>query len=328
MVRYLLRRLLYMIVILVLVSVVSFVVIQLPPGDYISSYVTQLTASGSEVSEQEIESLRQQYGLGLPWYEQYFKWILNMLKGNFGRSFLYDKPVLDLLIEHIPLTILLSLCTLVFTYAVAIPLGIYAATHQYSSVDYVIAIIGFAGLAIPNFLFALLLMVFLFQTFGLSIGGFFSPQYVKAAWSMGRFIDFLKHLPAPIIVIGTAGTAGIIRVMRGCLLDELKKQYVITARAKGVSEQKLLYKYPTRIALNPIVSTIGFVLPHIVSGVVIVSIVLNLPTVGPLLLQALLNQDMFLAGDIVMLLSFLTVIGMFLSDIVLALIDPRIRLEK
>jgi len=317
-----------MIVILVLVSVVSFIVIQLPPGDYITSYVAQLTASGTVVSDQEIETLRQQYGLGLPWYQQYFRWIGKMLQGDFGRSFMWDRPVKELLAERIPLTVLLSLCTLVFTYAVAIPIGIYAATHQYSLSDYVLSVIGFAGLAIPQFLLALLLMVFLYQTFGLSIGGLFSPEYIEAGWSMAKLVDLLKHLPVPIIVVGAAGTAGIIRVMRGCLLDELKKQYVITARAKGVAEQKLLFKYPVRIALNPIVSTIGAILPQIVSGTVITSIVLNLPTTGPLLFQALLNQDMFLSGSTVMLLSFLTVMGMFLSDILLVIVDPRIKLEK
>lgn len=328
MAEYLLKRLGFMFLILILISIVSFIVIQLPPGDYISSYVAQLSMDGTTVSDEEIETIRRQYGLGLPWYQQYFRWVRNMLRGDFGRSFMWDRPVAVLLQERIPLTIMISLCTLLFTYAMAIPIGIYAATHQYSIGDYIFTVIGFAGLATPNFLLALILMMFLYQTFGLSIGGLFSPEFIEAGWSFAKAVDLLKHLPVPIIVVGTAGTAGIIRVMRGCLLDELKKQYVITARAKGVDEKKLLFKYPVRIALNPIVSTIGGILPQIVSGTVITSIVLNLPTTGPLLFLALLNQDMFLAGSTVMLLSFLTVIGMFLSDILLVVVDPRIKLEK
>ncbi len=328
MLKYLLQRLLYMVLVLGIISLVSFIVIQLPPGDYISSYIAQLSADGTTVSEEDIASLRRQYGLDLPWYGQYFKWIGKMMHGDFGQSFMWQRPVAELLAERIPLTIFISICTLGFTYLMAIPIGIYTATHQYSIGDYFFTVIGFIGLATPNFLLALILMVGLFQMFGLSIGGLFSPQYVEAAWSFGKFLNLLAHLPIPIIVVGTSGTASIIRIMRGSLLDELKKQYVITAKAKGVPNKRLLLRYPVRIALNPIVSTIGNVLPRIVSGTVITSIVLNLPTTGPLLFQALLNQDMFLAGSIVMLLSFLTVLGMFLSDILLVIVDPRIKLEK
>ena len=317
-----------MIIILFLMSVVAFIIIQLPPGDYITSYVMTLAETGERVTEAELASLRKQYGLDLPMYLQYFKWISNMLHGNFGMSFALNRPVNELIAERLPLTVTISLFTLVFTYAVAIPIGIYSATHQYSAGDYTFTVIGFAGLATPNFLFALILMFLFYNYFGLSIGGVFSSQYQLVGWSLGKFIDMLKHLPIPIIVIGTAGTAGLIRVMRGCLLDEFRKQYVITARAKGVAERTLLFKYPVRVAINPIISTIGWTLPGIVSGETITAIVLGLPTTGPLLFRALMNQDMYLAASTIMFLSFLTVIGTFISDILLIWIDPRIRYEK
>jgi len=326
---YVLRRLLYMAVIMVVISVIAFVIIQLPPGDYLTSYIMQLKATGTDVSESEIATLKKQYGLDLPVYQQYFKWIWGMLHGDFGKSFQYgQRPVSELIAERLPLTVIINIFATVFVYIVAIPIGIYSATHQYSVGDYTFTVVGFMGLAIPNFLFALILMLFFYKYFGLSIGGLFSPQYKMAPWSFGRFVDMLKHLPVPVIVEGTAGTAGLIRVMRGCLLDELKKQYVITARAKGVEERTLLFKYPVRVAINPIISTIGWLLPAIVSGGAIVEIVLSLPTIGPLLLRALLTQDMYLAGSIIMILSFLTVIGTFISDILLVWIDPRIRYEK
>jgi len=317
-----------MMLVLLLVSVVSFIIIQLPPGDYLTSYIMSLKQAGEEVSEAEIASLRKQYGLDLPIYLQYFKWMGKMLRGDLGMSFYWNKSVSSLLAERLPLTVTLSLFTLIFTYAVAIPIGIYSATRQYTVGDYVFTVIGFAGLATPNFLFALILMFLFYKYFNLSVGGLFSPQYEEAAWSLAKFIDMLKHLPIPIIVIGTAGTAGLIRVMRGCLLDELRKQYVITARAKGVAERTLLFKYPVRVAINPIISTIGWTLPGIVSGETITAIVLSLPTTGPLLFRALLSQDMYLAGSTVMFLTFLTVIGTFISDILLVWVDPRIRYEK
>jgi len=328
MLSYLVRRVLYMIVTLIAVSIVAFVIIQLPPGDFLTSYLAQLEAQGTSVDEAVIASLRKRYDLDLPIYQQYFKWIWKMFHGDFGRSFAWNKPVSELIGERLPLTVTLSLFTLIFTYMVAIPIGIYSATHQYSIGDYVFTGIGFAGLATPNFLFALILMFLFYKYFGISVGGLFSPQYVEAPWSVDKFIDMLKHLPIPIIVIGTAGTAGLIRVMRGCLLDELRKQYVITARAKGVAERSLLFKYPVRVAINPIVSTIGWTLPGIVSGETITAIVLSLPTTGPLLFRALMNQDMYLAGSTIMFLSFLTVIGTLISDILLVWIDPRIRYEK
>jgi len=325
---YLMRRFFYMVIILFLISIVSFIIIQLPPGDYLTSYIAQLRQSGQTVGEAEIASLRKRYGLDLPIYLQYFKWMWKMLHGDFGYSFAWGKPVSELIGRRLPLTVIVSLFSLIFTYAVAIPIGIYSATHQYSVGDYIFTVIGFAGLATPNFLFALILMLLFYKYFNLSIGGLFSPQYVNASWSVSKFIDMLKHLPIPIIVIGTAGTAGLIRVMRGCLLDELRKQYVITGRAKGLAERTLLFKYPVRVAINPIISTIGWSLPSIVSGETITAIVLSLPTTGPLLFRSLMHQDTYLAGSTVMFLSFLTVIGTFISDILLVWVDPRIRYEK
>lgn len=325
---YIFRRFLYMGVVLLVISIVAFIIIQLPPGDYLSSYIASLEMSGYNIDETQIVSLKKHYGLDLPIYLQYFKWMWRILHGDFGRSFEYKLPVSKLIGERLPLTTMLSLFTLIFTYAVAIPIGIYSATHQYSISDYTFTVIGFSGLAIPNFLFALILMFLFYKYFGLSVGGLFSSEYATAAWSMGKFIDMLKHFPIPIIVIGTAGTAGLIRVMRGCLLDELRKQYVITARAKGVSERNLLFRYPVRVAVNPIISTIGWTLPGIVSGETITALVLCLPTTGPLLFNALMTQDMYLAGSTVMFLSFLTVVGTFISDILLVWVDPRIRYEK
>ena len=326
---YIVRRFLYMFIILFVLSIVAFIIIQLPPGDYLTSYIMQLQLTGTKVSEAEIASLEKQYGLDLSIYQQYFKWVWGMLHGDFGRSFQYgERLVSELIGERLPLTITISLLTLIFTYAVAIPIGIYSATHQYSVGDYTSTVIGFAGLATPNFLLALVLMFLFYKYFGLSVGGLFSREYVTALWSLGKFVDMLKHLPIPIIVIGTAGTAGLIRVMRGCLLDELRKQYVITARAKGVSERVLLFKYPVKVAINPIISTIGWILPAIISGETITAIVLNLPTTGPLLFHALLVQDMYLAGSTIMFLCFLTVIGTLISDIILVWVDPRIRYEK
>lgn len=328
MLSYVLRRFIYMIISLWAISIVTFVIIQLPPGDYLSLYVLQLETRGIRLNEEEIVLLREQFGLDEPVYIQYFKWVGRALQGDFGRSFAMNRPVSELIGERLTLTIVISLFTLVFTYLVAIPIGIYSATHQYSAADYTFTTLGFAGLATPNFFFALLLMLLFFKYFGLSIGGLFSPEYLRAGWSLAKFIDMLKHLPIPIIVIGTAGTAGLIRVMRGCLLDELRKQYVITARAKGVKESSLLFKYPVRVAVNPIISTIGWTLPAIVSGETITAIVLSLPTTGPLLFKALMQQDMYLAGAFIMFLAILTVIGTLISDILLVWLDPRIRYAK
>jgi len=328
MLSYVLRRLLYMIVVLFVISVIAFIIIQLPPGSYLTSRIAELEASGQKVDEAQIATLKRQYALDLPIYTQYFKWMWKMLHGNFGWSFDLEKPVIEAIVERLPLTIALTFFTLIFTYAVAIPIGIYSATHQYSVGDYFFTVVGFAGLATPNFLFALILMFLFYKYFGLSIGGLFSPEYVTAPWSMGKFVDMLKHFPVPIIVIGTAGTAWLIRTLRGCLLDELGKQYVITARAKGVAEKVLLFKYPVRMAINPLISNISLIFSRIISGQIITAIVFSLPTTGPLLFRALTRQDMYLAGSIIMLTGFLTVVGTLISDLLLVWVDPRIRYEK
>ena len=329
MLSYIIRRSAYMVLTMLAVSIVAFFIIQLPPGDYLTSLImTKLKARGEEVSEQLVNALKRQYGLDLPVHAQYLKWMWNMLHGDFGTSFEFSQPVSKLIKERLPLTVSISILTLIFVYLAAIPIGIYSATHQYSIGDFTFTAAGFIGLATPNFLLALILMFLFYKLFGLSAGGLFSPQYQLAPWGLAKAWDMLKHLPIPIIVIGTAGTAGLIRVMRGCLLDELQKQYVITARAKGVSERGLLFKYPVRLAINPILSTIGWILPAIVSGETITAIVLSLPTVGPLLFRALLSQDMYLAASTVMFLCFLTLIGTLVSDLLLVWLDPRIRYEK
>ena len=325
---YIARRVLYMIPTLVIISVISFIIIQLPPGDYLTSYIAQLSETGESVDEAVIASLKKRYGLDQPMYIQYFMWINGVLHGDFGQSFEWNKPVSELIWERLALTMAVSLFSLIFTYVVAIPIGIYSATHQYSIGDYFFTFVGFLGLATPNFLLALVLMFLFYKYFGLSVGGLFSPEFVEAPWSWAKVIDMMNHMWIPVIVIGTAGTCGLIRVMRGCLLDELRKQYVVTARAKGVGERKLLFKYPVRVAVNPIISTIGWTLPSIVSGATITAIVLSLPTTGPLLLRALMSQDMYLAGSFILLLATLTVIGTLISDILLAWLDPRIRYEK
>ena len=322
---FVMRRVLLMIPTLVFISIVSFLLIQLPPGDFLDSYIAQLGQTGEMVDEEVVDSLRQRYGLGQPFYVQYLKWAAGFLRGDFGQSFEWNRPVNELIWERLLLTILLSSLTLIFVWVVSIPIGIYSATHQYSIFDYSFTFLGFIGLATPNFLLALVLMFIASFYFDTSVGGLFSSEYLEAAWSLGKVIDLLKHLWIPIVVVGTAGTAGLIRVMRGNLLDELRKQYVITVRAKGVREGRMLFKYPVRIAVNPLISTVGWLLPELISGAIIVSVVLSLPTSGPLLLRALLSQDMFLAGTFVMFLSILTVIGTLISDVLLAWVDPRIR---
>ena len=328
MLNYVIRRIAYMFVVLLILSVVSFVLIQLPPGDYLTSIIMRLRAQGTDVSEEMIAAYTKRYGLDLPLTTQFFRWFSGIFRGDFGMSFQYNKPVAELIGQRLALTIAVSMFTLLFTYIVSIPIGIYSATHQYSAGDYLFTTLGFVGLATPNFLLALILMFFFNKQFGISIGGLFSPELRLEPWSLAKFWDMIKHLPVPIIVVGTAGTAALIRVMRGTLLDELRKQYVITARAKGVRELKVLVRYPVRVALNPVISTVGWILPAIVSGGTITAVVLDLPTTGPLLLQALLNQDMYLAGSFVMLLAVLTVVGTFLSDILLVAVDPRIRFER
>ena len=327
MLEYVLRRIAVMVLVLVAVSVCGFAIIQLPPGDFLTDYIAALQMRGTSVDQAEIEALRHQYGLDRPLYAQYLRWMSKIVRGDMGWSFSYRRPVSDLLQERLPMTVLISVLSLLFVYVVAVPIGIYSATHQYSVADYGFTVFGFFGLATPNFLLALVLMMLFFYLFDLNIGGLFSIQYVNAPWSFAKFLDLLGHLPVPIIVLGTAGTAGLIRVLRGSLLDELSKQYVITARAKGLAEQRLLFKYPVRVAVNPIISTVGWLLPEIVSGETIVAIVLGLPTIGPLVFNSLLSQDMFLAGSTIMLLSFLAVVGTLISDLLLVWVDPRIRFE-
>jgi peptide/nickel transport system permease protein len=327
MLSYILRRILLMIPTLILISMISFVIIQLPPGDYLTTYVIQLEQSGQKVDESERASLEKRYGLGQPIYVQYFKWISGFPRGDFGESFGWNQPVGKLVGERLALTVVISFVTLLFTWGLAIPIGIYSATHQYSIFDYVLTLLGFIGLATPDFLLALIFMFISFYYFGGGVGGLFSHEFVEAPWSIAKVVDLLRHLWIPVIVLGLSGTAGVIRVMRGNLLDELHKPYVITARAKGLTERKLTFKYPVRVAINPLISTAGWLLPSLVSGATIVSVVLSLPTTGPLLLRALLSQDMYLAGTFIMLLAFLTVIGTFISDVLLAWVDPRIRFE-
>ena len=329
MLRYVLRRFLYMLLLLVLVSIAAFTIMQLPPGDYVDSLVAQMEQfTGMKMEEAEVLSLRRAYGVDQPFFVQYIKWARKLLRGDFGFSIRYERPVGDILAERLPITIMVAIFTMIFTYIVAIPIGIYSATHQYSLLDYTATGVGFIGLATPNFLLALLLMFFLYRVFGFTATGLFSTEFITAPWSWAKFANMLKHLPVPVVVIGTAGTAGLIRVLRASLLDELRKQYVVTARAKGLAEQRLLYRYPIRVAINPLVSTIGWTLPWIFSGSTITSIVLNLPTTGPILFEGLLKQDMELGGSIIMMLASLTVIGTFISDLLLVWVDPRIRFEK
>jgi len=323
---YLLRRFLYMVILLFAVSAFSFFLVDLPPGDYLTSYVASLRdARGSEIDQAEVEALKQQYGLDQSLVTRYLKWMANMARGDFGRSFAWNLEVAALLRERLGITLLTAVLTLFFTYAVAIPIGIYAATHQYSLGDYFFTIIGFVGLAMPTFFLALVLMYYINRATGFSVGGLYSPQFMNQPMTIAKFIDMLKHIAILVVAVGMAGTASVIRIMRSGILDELQKQYVIAARSKGLTEYELLLKYPVRLALNPIISTIGWILPSIVSGATVTAIVMNIPTIGALLYEALLAQDTYVAAASIMLLSFMTVIGMFISDLLLAAVDPRIR---
>lgn len=326
MLRFVFRRLIAMVLTLWAVSFVAFAIIQLPPGDYLTTYLATLSANGDRVDPAVIEALRQQYGFGEPYIVQYWKWFSGIiLRGDFGQSFEWKAPVTTLIWGRLGNSILVEGLAVVFMWLIALPIGIYVAVKKYSLGDYLATVAGFIGLAIPNFLLALLLMYVSFIWFGTTIGGLFSSEFENARWSLPRIWDFLSHAWAPVLVLATAGTAELIRILRANLLDELKKPYVTTARAKGLPEWKVILKYPVRVALNPLVSTIGWLLPALVSSSVIVSVVLNLPTAGPLLLRSLTSQDMYLAGAIIMLLGVLTVIGTLISDLLLAWIDPRIR---
>ena len=306
----------------------SYLIIQLPPGDYVDSYIASMSASGSAVSQAEADTMREQLGLNQPVYIQYLKWMGLILQGNFGMALGWARPVRDVIGDRLALTVVVSLAAIVFTWALALPIGIYSAVKRYSLLDYVFTFIGFFGLAIPGFMLALIVMYVGFVYFGASAGGLFSPDFADAPWSMDKVWDLIKHLPIPAVVLGISGTAQMIRIMRSNLLDELRKPYVMTARARGLSETRVIMKYPVRVALNPFISTIGYLLPYVVSGSIIVSMVLSLPTVGPLLLNALIAQDMFLAGAIVLMLGVTTVIGTFISDLLLMCVDPRIRLGR
>jgi len=327
MVAYIIRRFFLAILTIWAITVLSFVIIQLPPGDFVDSYIASLSATGSVVSMEEAQMLRELYGLDKPVYIQYLKWMGRILRGDFGQAMEWQRPVMEVIGDRLWLTMILSVAAILITWGLAFPIGIYSAVRQYSVGDYFFTFIGFMGLAIPNFLLALIIMYFGFKYFGTSAGGLFSPEYQLEPWGWGKLWDLLKHLPLPALILALAGTAELIRIMRANLLDELRKPYVVTARAKGMSEGRLIMKYPVRAALNPFASTIGYLFPFVVSGSIIVSLVMSLPTVGPLLLRSLVAQDMFLAGTIVLMLGVLTVIGTFISDLVLMWIEPRIRLE-
>ena len=323
---YIFKRVLYMIPTLFGMSLISFMIIQLPPGDYLTSMIAMMGDSGQAVDPAQIEQLRQTYGLDDPFYIQYLKWMWGIVsRGDFGHSFEWNQPVSNLIWARMGSTLVISLLSLLFVWIVALPIGIYSAVRRGSVGDHVFTFFGFIGLAVPNFILALTLMYIAYKYLGLSVGGLNSPEYVEAPWSLAKVGDFLAHLWIPVIIIGASGTAALIRILRANLTDELHKPYVITARAKGLPEYKVILKYPVRIALNPFVSAIGWVLPHLVSGVTITAIVLNLPTAGPLLFRALVSQDMYLAGSFILLLSALTLVGMLISDLLLALLDPRIR---
>ena len=327
MTRYILQRLALLPLLMIVYSFIIFAIIQAPPGDFLTSYIATLASSGSSISADQVQALRHEYGLDQPFIVQYFYWMQNLAAGNLGLSLEYQRPNVELIGEQLVLTIALALFSFVLTWVIAIPAGIYSATHQRSILDYILTVINYIGVATPNFMLALVLMWVGFAYFGISVTGLFSPDFADAPWSFARVIDLLEHLWLPALVLGIAGTARLTRIMRANLLDELNKPYVTTARAKGMKEWRLVLRYPVRLAFNPLVSTIGWYLPALFSGSLIVATVMNLPNIGPLLLRALINQDMYLAGGILLIYSFLTIIGTLLSDILLALLDPRIRME-
>jgi peptide/nickel transport system permease protein len=326
MTQFIARRLLSMVPTLILISIVSFIIIQLPPGDYLTTYAAQLSAMDTPVSRESLSYLRERYGLDRPVYVQYWIWISGFVQGDFGESFEFNRPVSALVWERLGLTLAVALSTMLFTWIIAIPIGIYSAVRQYSLFDYVFTFIGFVGLAVPNFLLALVLLFVSVFVFNIpSVGGLFSPQYLDEPWSLAKFFDLLTRLWLPVVVVGTAGTAGLIRIMRANMLDVLHQPYVQTARSKGVRERVVIYKHATRNAINPLISIMGMQLPGIFSGETITAIVLSLPTLGPLLYRSLLSQDMFLAGTILMFLAIALVIGNLIADVLLAVVDPRIR---
>lgn len=327
MLSFLARRLVLAAFTCAMISVLTFIIIRLPPGDFVDAYIANLAASGSSITEEQVKAMRAEYGLDRSVFVQYGLWISRVARGDFGISMMWRRPVTEVIGDRLWLTMVVSFSALFLTWMIALPIGIYSAVRQYSIGDYVATLIGFIGLAIPNFLLALILMYAGFRYFGLAIGGLFSSEFAEAPWSWAKLWDLAKHVPLPACVLALAGTAQLIRIMRANLLDELRKPYVVTARAKGIGETRLLLKYPVRAALNPFASAIAYLFPYLVSGSIIVSLVLGLPTVGPLLLQALLAQDMFLAGSIVLMLGVMTVIGTLVSDLLLMWIEPRIRLQ-
>ena len=323
---YLTGRVLTMLGTLAVISVLVFVIIQLPPGDYLTTYIAELRAAGESVTDDKVAFLREQYGLDKPMPVQYLDWVIGLTHGDLGYSFEYAMPVSDVVGDRLFLTLVLNFVTILFIYAVSFPIGVYIATHQYSVADHSLSFLGYLGLATPNFLLALILLYASNTLFGISVGGLMDPAYTDEPWTGPKIASLLAHLVVPVLVIGTSGTAGMIRRLSANLLDELQKPYVVTARAKGLSEGRILRKYPLRAVLNPFVADIGTLLPQVVSGSVIVSAVMSLPTTGPMLLSSLRSQDMYLAGSFLMFLAVLTVIGMLVSDVLLAVIDPRIRL--
>lgn len=328
MIGYIIRRIAIMVPTLFVISIISFIVIQLPPGDFLSSYASQLRSQGDTIDVTELENLRERYGLGLPVHQQYFKWIGGILmRGDWGQSMEWQRPVKDLIWDRMGTTVILSLAALLVSWFVAIPLGVFSATHQYSIPDYLVTLFSFIGVGTPGFLLALLIMWWAMSSLGLNVGGLYSNEFMNAPWSFAKFIDMLKHIWIPILILALNSTAGGLRTTRANLLDELNKPYVETARAKGIKEGKLIWKYPVRVALNPFFSTVGWELANLISGATLISVVLSLQTTGPMMLRALTSQDMYLAGSFLLLLSSLTVIGTLVSDVLLAWVDPRIRLS-
>ncbi|MXY46695.1 MAG: ABC transporter permease [Chloroflexi bacterium] len=326
MIQFIVRRFLIFIPMLFLMSVVAFAIIQAPPGDFLTDYIAQLQATGELADESEVEALRAQYGLNQPIYVQYLKWVYGIVQWDLGLSIEWRRPVKELVNERLAMTVLLGVATILFTWTLAIPIGILSAVKKYTVIDYFFTFLSYFGVGTPNFMIALVAMWFAFSWFGVKATGLFSDEYITAPWSVGKAIDLIKHLWLPMLILGTDGTARFTRIVRANLLDEMNKPYVETARAKGLPEWKVVLKYPVRIALNPFVSTAGLELPRLISGQLIVATVMSLPTIGPLLLRALLSQDMYMAGSIVLILTTLTLIGVLISDIVLAAMDPRIRI--
>ena len=325
MLQYIMRRVLLMLITVWIISVITFVIIQLPPGDYLTTLAINLEKSGFPVEKAMLDGYRIRFGLDKTIFEQYVIWITSFLQGDMGYSFEWKANVNTLIWERLFLTMVLSAGSMILTWLISLPIGIYSALKQHSIGDYIFTFMGFMGVSIPGFMLALFLMFIAFDKFGMDVGGLFSPEYADAAWTFGKFIDLLKHIWLPAFIIGVSGTAGLIRTLRANLLDELNKPYVITARAKGLPLVKVIMKYPIRIAMNPFISSFAYILPALISGSTIISVVLNMPTTGPLLLGALQTQDMYLAGSFILLLSILTVIGTFFSDLLLAVVDPRIR---